>query len=730
MLFMSLWSLMLSATTPYLFTPIVDQQGDNRIRSILQLTDGRMVSVTMSGVETYDGSGFNVWPFPDDEPYRLQGYEGHLHLYLSADEHQLLWIKNYGQLRCFDLETERYINNVDSLFRAHGVNGQIDDFFTAADGGLFVVTQGSIVHPVTEFSYMLPTSEGQLLDIVLSHDRLYLFYESGMMETVDTTGGKKISSSRTYPEEESQRFSSTSLVVTAPTGFYQLRNGSRGGFFRYTPATEKWEKLLETDFILNTLTITDDGTTAYISCPRGIIIMDTATGAITRLPTLRTRSGNILAMEVSTIFSDREGGLWLGTLNRGLLYYHPEAYREFTIDKSLMPAGFVHTEEVPLFSEDNLGNIFLGNRRLTVDAEDGIVVSETDAEAGMRGGEYGTGSAFVASDGSLFFNDADGCHVFVPAADSCRQPQHAPVITEIYIHGERVVPGSETMPVAAPYTDHLTLEHDRNFLTFDCVPLNYITTAPTRIRYMLEGIDTRWNSVIIGGNNTSHPSGRLRAVYTALPPGDYTLRVTTSPEPGSPETTERRMKITIRAPWWDTTPARVIWCLLAIVLVAAIVKSYNLRTRRRLEQKHREEILLTRIRSLIEQCDRYEAEKATSETTVEDCRDHMDSDTEFINRAVALVEQNLNTPGYSVEQLSRDLCMERTGLYRKLTTLLDRSPSLFIRDIRLRHAAALVKEKRMSMAEIAEATGFSSSSYMSRCFQEVYGCRPSEYAEK
>ena len=458
--------------------------------------------------------------------------------------------------------------------------------------------------------------------------------------------------------------------------------------------------------------------------------MDTATGAITRLPMLRTRSGNILAMEVSTIFSDREGGLWLGTLNRGLLYYHPEAYREFTIDKSLMPAGFIHTEVVPLFSEDNLGNIFLGNRRLTVDAEDGIAVSETDTETGMRGGEYGTGSAFVASDGSLFFNDADGCHVFVPAADSCRQPQHAPVITEIYIHGERVVPGSATMPVAAPYASHLTLEHNRNFLTFDCVPLNYITTAPTRISYMLEGIDTRWNSVIIGGNNASHPLGRLRAVYTALPPGDYTLRVTTSPEPGSPEAAEQRMKITIRSPWWDTAAARTAWCLLAIAIVAAIVKLYSLRTRQRLEQKHREEILLTRIRSLIEQCDRYEAEKATAGTTLEDCRDHADSDTEFINRAVALVEQNLNTPGYSVEQLSRDLCMERTGLYRKLTTLLDRSPSLFIRDIRLRHAAALVREKKLSIAEIAEATGFSSSSYMSRCFQEVYGCRPSEYAEK
>lgn len=48
--------------------------------------------------------------------------------------------------------------------------------------------------------------------------------------------------------------------------------------------------------------------------------------------------------------------------------------------------------------------------------------------------------------------------------------------------------------------------------------------------------------------------------------------------------------------------------------------------------------------------------------------------------------------GYSVEQLSRDLCMERTGLYRKLVNLLDQSPSLFIRNIRLQRAAQLLTE--------------------------------------
>ncbi|MDE6143067.1 MAG: AraC family transcriptional regulator [Muribaculaceae bacterium] len=107
-----------------------------------------------------------------------------------------------------------------------------------------------------------------------------------------------------------------------------------------------------------------------------------------------------------------------------------------------------------------------------------------------------------------------------------------------------------------------------------------------------------------------------------------------------------------------------------------------------------------------------------------------DADKAFIARAVEAVEKNLNTPGYSVASLSRDLCMDRTGLYRKLTALLDRSPSLFIRDIRLRNAARLLEEGKLSITEISELTGFSSTSYMSKCFQERYGCRPSDYAEK
>ena len=155
-----------------------------------------------------------------------------------------------------------------------------------------------------------------------------------------------------------------------------------------------------------------------------------------------------------------------------------------------------------------------------------------------------------------------------------------------------------------------------------------------------------------------------------------------------------------------------------------------------MKQQHKEEILLLRIRNLIEQCNSYEAEqKARSEKkshpSVCDRNETADdnekpngiepdsAESAFLVQAIELVEKNLDVNGYSVEQLSRDLCMERTGLYRKLVTLLDQSPSLFIRNIRLQR-----------VTEIAERTGFSSSSYLSKCFQEMYGCRPSEYTEK
>ena len=99
---------------------------------------------------------------------------------------------------------------------------------------------------------------------------------------------------------------------------------------------------------------------------------------------------------------------------------------------------------------------------------------------------------------------------------------------------------------------------------------------------------------------------------------------------------------------------------------------------------------------------------------------------DLMNRATLLVEQNISTPGYTVERLAQDLCMDRTGLYKKMTAAIDKTPTAFIRNIRLTHAAQLIREGKLTMNEVAEQTGFSSASYMARCFQEEWGKKPRE----
>ncbi|MDL2242043.1 AraC family transcriptional regulator, partial [Bacteroidales bacterium OttesenSCG-928-L03] len=102
------------------------------------------------------------------------------------------------------------------------------------------------------------------------------------------------------------------------------------------------------------------------------------------------------------------------------------------------------------------------------------------------------------------------------------------------------------------------------------------------------------------------------------------------------------------------------------------------------------------------------------------------SDGKFIQRALDYVEQNIDNSDYSVEQLSKDLGMERTGLYRKLGAMIGKTPTSFIRSIRLKRAARLLEEG-YTVSEAADRVGFGTSSYLSRCFQEEFGMKPSQY---
>lgn len=102
-------------------------------------------------------------------------------------------------------------------------------------------------------------------------------------------------------------------------------------------------------------------------------------------------------------------------------------------------------------------------------------------------------------------------------------------------------------------------------------------------------------------------------------------------------------------------------------------------------------------------------------------------DEHFVQQATATVEAHLTEPEFSVETLAETLAMSRVHLYKRLLAITGSTPLEFMRNIRLRHAARLLKEGQFNVSEVAYKVGFNNPRYFSKYFKEMFGVMPSEY---
>lgn len=102
-------------------------------------------------------------------------------------------------------------------------------------------------------------------------------------------------------------------------------------------------------------------------------------------------------------------------------------------------------------------------------------------------------------------------------------------------------------------------------------------------------------------------------------------------------------------------------------------------------------------------------------------------DEELIRKALEYTEANISNPDFSVEELSKELGMSRVHLYKKLLSLTGKTPIEFIRLVRLKRAAQLLKESKMNVSEIAYEVGFNHPKYFRKYFKEEFGVLPSQF---
>ena len=104
-------------------------------------------------------------------------------------------------------------------------------------------------------------------------------------------------------------------------------------------------------------------------------------------------------------------------------------------------------------------------------------------------------------------------------------------------------------------------------------------------------------------------------------------------------------------------------------------------------------------------------------------------DWKFMSNVKRHIEENMDNPDFTVDVLCSLLNMSRTSFYSKLKALTGQAPADFVRNIRLKHAAELLKEGKYSVTEVAERTGFCDGKYFREVFKKYFNVSPSQYAK-
>ncbi|WP_343080908.1 GlxA family transcriptional regulator [Ostreiculturibacter nitratireducens] len=96
---------------------------------------------------------------------------------------------------------------------------------------------------------------------------------------------------------------------------------------------------------------------------------------------------------------------------------------------------------------------------------------------------------------------------------------------------------------------------------------------------------------------------------------------------------------------------------------------------------------------------------------------------EHLVRAIAIMEENIETPLAPCE-IARELGISTRQLERLFGKYLNTSPKRYVVEMRLHRARNLIVQTEQSIAQIAMACGFNSTSHFSKVFRSHFGISP------
>lgn len=186
------------------------------------------------------------------------------------------------------------------------------------------------------------------------------------------------------------------------------------------------------------------------------------------------------------------------------------------------------------------------------------------------------------SDRNIYLGGADGFAISQPDILKLHQPDRPIMLTSIYVNNKLMMPQTEGALPAIRYAHRIELNYKQNNLAFDFSDLPYSLEEKNKFIYRLEGMDKDWNYLKPNSN---------RITYSNLHYGDYQLVIKKLGSNGSPSDTVYSLDVHIAPPWYYTNYAKMLYLILAIVVIAWTVNFFRVKSRLKQERKEKAKIL-------------------------------------------------------------------------------------------------------------------------------------------
>lgn len=258
-------------------------------------------------------------------------------------------------------------------------------------------------------------------------------------------------------------------------------------------------------------------------------------------------SQSLLGFKILSLYESSDGYLWIGTSGNGLNKFNPETR---TIKNFSMAQGLTSAVVYGILGDNN-SNLWLSTDHgiFLFNINEGRFI-QFSIEDGVQSLEFSGGAYFRDPKGMMYFGGINGLNYFHP--DSVKINEYAPqvVITNIKVMDNRIKGEPE----------EIILSYDQNFISIEFSALDFSLPKRNKYSYILDGFQKSW--MFAQGINRT-------AVYTNLPPGEFTFMVKGTNSDGIWNEETATLRIIINPPFYQTW-----WFVTLVVLTIAFMIYY------------------------------------------------------------------------------------------------------------------------------------------------------------